>query len=47
MNSHLMHEDEGGGIYSMDGDYREIFAIPYDELTRYDDESVMWQNPEY
>ncbi len=47
MNNHFKHEDEGGGMYSMDGDYREIFAIPYDELSRYDDETVMWQNPEY
>ncbi|MEN6489081.1 MAG: RagB/SusD family nutrient uptake outer membrane protein, partial [Smithella sp.] len=47
MNNHFMHEDEGGGIYSMDGDYREIFAVPYDELSRYDDETIMWQNPEY
>lgn len=47
MNNHFMHEDEGGGIYSMDGDYREIFAVPYDELSRYDDETIMWQNPKY
>lgn len=47
MNNHFKHEDEGGGIYSMDADYRKIFAIPYDELSRYGDESVMWQNPGY
>jgi starch-binding outer membrane protein, SusD/RagB family len=47
MNNHLMHEDEGGGIYQMDGDYREIFAIPFSEISRYDDETIMWQNPEY
>lgn len=47
MNNHFMHEDEGGGEYSMDGDYREIFAIPFSELSRYEDESVMWQNPNY
>jgi len=47
LNNHLMEEDEGSGEYSMDGDYREIFAIPYSEISRYGDESVMWQNPEY
>jgi len=47
INDHFMEDDEGGGTYSMDGDYREIFAIPYGELSRYNDESVMWQNPEY
>jgi len=47
INANFQTEDEGAGTYSMDGDYREIFAIPYDELSRYDDESVMWQNPGY
>ncbi len=47
MNKHFMEEDQGGGLYSMDGDYREIYAIPFDELSRYDDTSVMWQNPGY
>lgn len=47
MNQYFMDEDEGGGRYSMDGDYREIFAIPYEELSRYNDKNVMWQNPGY
>ncbi len=47
INANFQTEDEGGGTYSMDGDYREIFAIPYDELSRYNDETIMWQNPEY
>lgn len=46
MNEHLMHEDEGGGRYSMK-DYQKIFAIPFSEISRYNDESVMWQNPGY
>jgi len=47
INNHFMEKDEGEGAYSMDGDYREIFAIPYDELSRYNDKTVMWQNPGY
>jgi len=31
----------------MDGEYRKLFAIPFDEITRYNDESIMWQNPGY
>lgn len=47
MNNHFLAEDEGEGLYSMEGDYREIFAIPFDELSRYDDPDIMWQNPGY
>ena len=47
INEYFMSEDEGEGRYSMDGEYREIFAIPYTELSRYNDESIMWQNPGY
>jgi len=39
--------DEGSGSFSMDGEYRKLFAIPFDEITRYNDESIMWQNPGY
>lgn len=46
INKHFTHEDEGKGLYSMQ-DYRKIFAIPYNEISRYNDESVMWQNPQY
>lgn len=47
MNTHFQHQDEGGGRYSMDGDYRKILAIPFDEMSRYNNEDVMWQNPGY
>lgn len=47
INQHFLVEDEGGGRYSMEGDFRKIFAIPYAELSRYNDESIMWQNPGY
>ena len=47
INEHFLAEDEGGGRYFMDGDYRYIFAIPNDEITRYNNESIMWQNPGY
>lgn len=47
MNEFLKNPDEGGGRYFMDGDYRKIFAIPSDEMTRYNNDKVMWQNPGY
>lgn len=47
INNHFMTADEGSGLYFMDGDYRKIFAIPFDELSRYNDETVMWQNSGY
>ena len=47
INKHFLDEDEGGGRYSMDGEYREIFAIPFDELSRYNNKNIMWQNPGY
>jgi hypothetical protein len=28
-------------------DFRKIFAVPYEEISRYDDETIMWQNPGY
>lgn len=46
MNEFLDGPQAGGGIYSMK-EYQVIFAIPFDELSRYNDESVMWQNPGY
>ena len=47
MNKHFKHVDEGNGRYFMDGDYREIFAIPFDEMSRYNNINIMWQNPGY
>ena len=47
MNKHFAEVDEGSGSFSMDGEYRKLFAIPFDEITRYNDESIMWQNPGY
>lgn len=47
INKHLLAEDEGEGRYQMDGEYREIFAIPNDEIIRYNNVNVMWQNPGY
>ena len=47
INKHFLDEDEGGGRYSMDGEYREIFARPFDELSRYNNKNIMWQNPGY
>lgn len=46
MNKFLMAEDEGEGRYQMKS-HQTIFAIPFNEMTRYNDESVMWQNPGY
>ena len=47
MNEFFQDSDEGSGTYSCDGEYRYIFAIPLTEMTRYNDSSVMWQNPGY
>jgi hypothetical protein len=46
MNAHFATEDEGSGRYSME-DYQTIFAIPANEMSRYNNEEVMWQNPGY
>lgn len=46
MDDFLMDPTEGSGLYSMDS-FRTIFAIPADELSRYNDPSIMWQNPGY
>ncbi|MEL7588239.1 MAG: RagB/SusD family nutrient uptake outer membrane protein [Prolixibacteraceae bacterium] len=46
MNEFLALPSEGGGRYSMK-DHQKIFPIPNEELSRYGDETIMWQNPEY
>lgn len=47
MTKFFQDSDEGNGIYKCDGTYRYIYAIPQEEITRYDDESKMWQNEGY
>jgi len=47
MDKFLQDTDEGAGTYKMGSDNRKIYAIPADEITRYADTSVMWQNPGY
>jgi len=48
MNAFFSNADEGGGTYSFGTDnHRLIFAIPSEEISRYGDESIMWQNPGY
>ncbi|GAB2785840.1 RagB/SusD family nutrient uptake outer membrane protein [Rhabdobacter roseus] len=46
MNQFLALPLEGGGIYSMKPT-NTLFAIPFEEISRYGDESVLWQNPGY
>lgn len=46
MNTHLRAEDEGGGLYKME-DHQVIYAIPSDELSRYNNTDILWQNPGY
>ena len=46
MTDHFSIPDNGKGYYKMN-DYQTVFPIPYDELSRYNDDSVMWQNPGY
>lgn len=46
MNMFFADRKEGGGLYSMQ-DHQRLFAIPFNEISRYNDESVMWQNPGY
>lgn len=47
MNRFFQSTDEGNGQYSVEGEWRYIYAIPQEEITRYGDTSKMWQNPEY
>ncbi|MDR1153451.1 MAG: RagB/SusD family nutrient uptake outer membrane protein [Bacteroidales bacterium] len=46
MDEFFLDPAEGGGIYSMD-EFRTIFAIPADEMTRYNNKEIMWQNTGY
>lgn len=46
MNSYFMLKENGSGIYNMP-EYKKIFPIPYDEIVRYNNDKIMWQNPQY
>lgn len=46
MDAFFQRSEEGNGLYSMK-DYQVLFPIPYEELTRYNDDSVLWQNEGY
>ncbi len=46
MNEFFQGPKEGSGRYSMQP-HQKIFAIPFEALSRYNDETVMWQNPGY
>lgn len=47
MNKFFQSTDEGNGMYEVEGEWRYIYAIPQEEITRYGDESKMWQNEGY
>ena len=46
MHMHFSLPQQGSGFYSMKP-HQKIFAIPFEVLNRYDNESIMWQNPGY
>lgn len=46
MNTFFQRSDEGNGKYKME-DYGKIFPIPYDEMIRYNNDKIMWQNDGY
>lgn len=46
LNKFLEEPKEGGGRYSME-EYQKIFPIPFDEISRYNDKTIMWQNTGY
>lgn len=45
-NLQFAQNQQGQGRYKMD-DFRKLFPIPFDEISRYNDTSVMGQNPGY
>jgi tetratricopeptide (TPR) repeat protein len=48
INDFFKNADEGGGTYSFGTDnHRLIFAIPSEEINRYANTSIMWQNDGY
>ena len=47
MNRFFQSTDQGNGMYDVEGEWRYVYAIPQEEITRYGDESKMWQNEGY
>jgi tetratricopeptide (TPR) repeat protein len=48
MKAFFADADEGNGIFSKNvAEYRQIFPIPQEEITRYANTDKMWQNPNY
>jgi len=46
MNNFLSDPAQDGGTYRMK-EYQVLYAIPFDEINRYSDDKIMWQNPGY
>lgn len=46
MNAFFLRPEEGNGLYAM-RDHQVLFPIPFEELSRYNDLSVLWQNEGY
>jgi len=44
-NIQFAQTENGAGRYHMD-DFRILLPIPFDEITRYGDATIMWQNPD-
>jgi hypothetical protein len=46
MNAKLSNPIQDGGTFRMKA-HQVLFPIPFDELNRYQDDKVLWQNPGY
>jgi hypothetical protein len=46
MNEHFLHPNEGEGRYHMEPQ-QVLFQIPFDQLSRYNNTDILWQNPGY
>jgi hypothetical protein len=46
MNQFFALPEQGNGLYSMKP-HQTIFPIPFQELSNYNDDKIMWQNPGY
>ncbi len=46
MNKFLSNPSQDGGTYQMK-DNQVLFPIPFDELNRYQNDKILWQNPGY
>jgi hypothetical protein len=47
MNNFFQQPDQGNGMYNVEGNWRYIYAIPQEEIARYGNADIMWQNPGY